>query len=66
MSILSQFTSPSCQSPWQAAIQVLRYLATTLEYGLSFRGDIKFVVTQTPIGQMTRILDGPRSAIALC
>ena len=43
VSILSQFSSAPRQSHWQAAIRVLRYLANTLDYGLSFRGGIELV-----------------------
>jgi histone deacetylase 1/2 len=43
LSLLSQFSSAPRQSHWKAAIRVLRYLATTLEHGLSFRGNIELV-----------------------
>ena len=43
VSILSQFSSAPRQSHWQASIRVLRYLANTLDYGLSFRGGMELV-----------------------
>jgi hypothetical protein len=43
VSVLSQFSSAPRQSHWKAAIRVLRYLTSTLEHGLSFRGGIELV-----------------------
>ena len=43
VSILSQISSAPRQSHWQAAIRVLRYLANTFNYGLSFSGGMELV-----------------------
>ena len=40
VSTLNQFSSASRQTHWQAAIRVLRYLVSTLEYRFYFSGGV--------------------------
>ena len=62
---LSYSVSVPCQVHWQAAICVLQNFVGTTNYGLSFNGGIKSLVTRTLIGQEMLKQDNLHLAIVL-
>ena len=66
VSVLSQFWNAPCQLHWQAAICVIRYLVSTNDHDLLFRGDIELIGYSDADWAKMQTQDGLHLATTFC